>query len=264
MTILKAQDVSEEYTPVVSDLENLQVLEDHIKLSGDGVFHTVQWEGDLIGKPTTFIRLHFCNLKCTFCDSWYTWHKKTKEFYNEPKDLLVSQIHNAVRKAQEDKWVPEEKHVYNVCFTGGEPLIQQEKIEKFMREHPEYSVQIETNGTILPSEYLLQNAKFNCSPKLASSGNKESIAIKPVILGIINATVKPCFKFVCSSEEDIDEVLVKFSFLDRENIYIMPEGVTKEENTLVYEKIIGKIIREGLNTTPRLQNIAFDWAKRGV
>lgn len=151
-----------------------------------------------------------------------------------------------------------------MTFTGGEPLLQQKMIEQFMRLNPEYTVQIETNGTVLPSPYLLENAKFNCSPKLDNSGNPEHIAFKPTVLQIIARTKDVCFKFVCRTEEDIDEVLGKYPFIPRSAIFIMPEGVRKEENTAVYEVIINKIIKEGVSTTPRLQNIAFDGAKRGV
>lgn len=42
----------------------------------------------------------------------------------------------------------------------------------------------------------------------------------------------------------------------------MAEGVTKEENAAVYDVIIGRVIAEGLNTTPRFQNVIYDGAKR--
>lgn len=51
----------------------LRIRDDRIKLSGDGVFYTVQGEGLSTGLPAVFMRLQFCNLMCTWC-----WGKGTK------------------------------------------------------------------------------------------------------------------------------------------------------------------------------------------
>ena len=140
-------------------------------------------------------------------------------------------------------------------------MLQQEKIVKFMLLYPEYNVSIETNGTILPNEFLLRKAKFNCSPKLLNSGNKglEKFLINKEVLSAIALTTDPCFKFVVNKIKDFKEIEEKFgSIVPKEQIYIMPEGVLIEENIKVYEKIMGKIIGGGYSTTPRIQNICFN------
>jgi len=257
---LKACDVKQEYEPTVVERRNVMPQKGHFVLSGDAVFHTVQGEGIDIGKPCTFIRLHFCNLACDWCDSWYTWKRDTKEFWSESKTIAIEELNMLITEAQADKCV---KHsCKRVVFTGGEPLIQQDQIIEWMKANKDYDVEIETNGTILPEKYLLANARFNCSPKLLSS--KNAARISEVALVAISRTNDPCFKFVCFSETDIEEVLSNYAFLPREQVYIMPEGVTKEENFENYKIIRDSIIKEGLNTTPRLQNIMFDGAQRGV
>lgn len=206
------------------------------------------------------------------CDSWYTWKNDEKEFYDEPTKISISSLSYLIEKAQRDKGVGETGLVRRVCFTGGEPLVQQKALAvwvNMLAEHmliEDWDIEIETNGTIMPSNVLLENCKFNCSPKLAMSGNcKKSAYRQDVIQAIVERSKEPCFKFVCSTPEDIDEVLKDFGdLIPREMLYIMPEGVTKEESTAVYEVIADKIIQEGLSTTPRLQNIMFDGAKRGV
>lgn len=260
--ILKASDVKDDYKPTKEELEKIRIKPDCFKLSGDGVFHTVQGEWNWIWQPTTFVRLQFCNLSCKFCDSYYTWLWSTKAFYSEPTDLPISELRLAVQKAQALWWL--EREVLNITFTGGEPLLQQDKIIEFMQQNPDYTVQIETNGTISPKEYLMKHAKFNCSPKLWNSGHPWSKMVKEKAIKDLIETKDICFKFVANTPEDIYDIFKYYPMIPRHLIYIMPEGVTKEENTLVYERINDTILKEWLRTTPRLQNIMFDWAKRWV
>jgi 7-carboxy-7-deazaguanine synthase len=261
---LKASDVKQGYKPSPAEIKALKPLKGHFVLSGDGVFHTVQGEGVDLGKPCTFVRLHFCNLSCAWCDTWYTWKRDTKEFWTESATIPIKMLTGRIANTQVDAGV--RNFCHRVVFTGGEPLIQQAAIVEWMKLVPtklsELSVEIETNGTILPDKYLLENARFNCSPKLLSSKNDPRLSKDALIA--ISKSKRPCFKFVCSTEADIKEVLEKYDFLPREQVYIMPEGVTKEENYESYKKIRDLIIKEGLNTTPRLQNIMFDGAQRGV
>lgn len=233
----------------------------NFKLSGDSIFHTIQGEGNWAGKPCTFIRLHFCNLACSFCDTFYTWHPESEEYYTESSDIHIDQIKPAIIKAQQEKGLT--KTIKHVVFTGGEPLIQQQLIVQWMQNNPEWIVQIETNGTIMPAKYLLKYAKFNCSPKLQNAHNTAK-TIFPEILQAISRSTDPCFKFVCSSTSDIDEVLSQFSCLQRSDVWIMPEGVIFAENKQIIDVILDTVISSGINFTLRQQNILFDGAKRGV
>ena len=263
--VRKASDVKGEYKPTDEDRKNLAPLPGHFKLSGDGVFHTIQGEGNWIGRPCTFIRLHFCNLHCTWCDAFYTWDARTEMYYKEPTNCALDDLHGRIRQAQLEKGVKDDYHIWQLVFTGGEPMLQQKLIAEFKFKYPQYIIQIETNGTIMPLPVLTdKNVKYNCSPKLPSSGNKKSMAYKPQVLEALCDTFEPCFKFVFSTPEDIDEVLREYSFIPRHMIYMMPEGVTKEENQEKYFRCANRILEAGLSTTPRLQNIMFDWAKRGV
>lgn len=267
MKPLKASQVKGDYSPTVEDRKRLAMKKGFFKLSGDGVFHTVQGEGDSIGYPATFIRLHHCNLQCSWCDTWYTWHKGTEEFYKEPYDLTHEELEERIVAAQKDKGA--KRKVNKIVFTGGEPMIQQREIEEFLLAYPDYISEIETNGTIMPSLGIFKLAtegrvKFNCSPKLSNSHNNEN-AINQKVIEALGTLPDTLFKFVCKTNEDIDYIIEHFGEIgDLSQITVMPEGVTKEENAEVYEVIIDKIIAEGLRTSPRLQNICFDGAKRAV
>lgn len=43
--------------------EKLRMKPGHLKLSGDGIFYTIQGEGPTMGEPTSFLRLQICNLR---------------------------------------------------------------------------------------------------------------------------------------------------------------------------------------------------------
>lgn len=260
----KSSDVLGGYQPTPKERQDIAMRVNQFKLSGDAVFHTVQGEGNRIGIPTTFIRLQFCNLQCSFCDSWYTWRGDTPEYYREPSDCTVEGLLAKIFKAQEDKGLSEANGCASLTFTGGEPLVQQKMIEAFMHKYPEFVVQIETNGTIMPSDYLMERVFWNCSPKLGCSGNNVTRAFQRTVLEKISSSEnQPCFKFVVCEPEDIDEVLKVYNFIPKHQIYIMPEGVTKEESAATYQKINAKLLSTGLNTSPRIQNIMFG-AKRAA
>lgn len=59
--------------------------------------------------------------------------------------------------------------IYDVTFTGGEPLMHQRQIVRWIKDNPQYSIQIETNGTLPIMPELAAIARFNCSPKLQMS-----------------------------------------------------------------------------------------------
>lgn len=59
----------------------------------------------------------------------------------------------------------------------------------------------------MPMEHILKNAYINCSPKLANSDNDENTRVKPKVVEAIAGIENSCFKFVCATEADIEEVL---------------------------------------------------------
>lgn len=248
------------YEATENQMENLKLKDDFL-LSGDGVFHTIQGEGDMVGVPTTFVRLHLCNLNCSWCDTPYTWDREDPRFYEEPIHINGEQLRDLIHKAQEEKGL--EQYVNNIVFTGGEPLIQQKQIVKYIRENPNDFYQIETNGTIAPSDEMLELVsmgivKFNCSPKLSSAGMKIGRTLKPEVLNILDNIPTTIFKFVCSTEDDIKEIeSVYLPYISKKKIMIMPEGISEEANNKHLQQMIDIIIKKGFRITPRLQTTLF-------
>ncbi|MFP5221772.1 MAG: radical SAM protein [Acidobacteriota bacterium] len=94
------------------------------------IFHSIQGESSHAGRPCTFVRLSGCNLRCSWCDTSYSWEPGQSM---SRKDVL---------------WAVARHRCRLVEITGGEPLAQRETplLAKKFLEHG-YEVLVETNGT---------------------------------------------------------------------------------------------------------------------
>ena len=95
------------------------------------IFHSIQGESTYAGLPCTFVRLTGCPLRCTWCDSEYTFHGGTEITWH---DVLERVRGYGCRLVE---------------ITGGEPLHQWEAfslIEALCEDG--YTVLVETGGAI--------------------------------------------------------------------------------------------------------------------
>lgn len=95
------------------------------------MFYSIQGEGRRMGVPTTFVRATGCHLRCVWCDAAYAFHGGSKRSLDE---LMAEVARNPTRE---------------VCFTGGEPLLQKDAwdfLERLLVDG--YSVVLETSGNI--------------------------------------------------------------------------------------------------------------------
>lgn len=267
----KAYEFAHEHVdPKLVDYSKIKMHKDSIKLSGDGTFYTLQGEGPTIGLPCVFVRLHVCNLRCTWCDAWYTWNPNTKEYWTEPRDVGFDTLAQQIR----DTWGGEGFYVpKRVIWSGGEPLIQKNQIDAVMKElaksnDPDdlWVAEVETNGTLMPTNQQLMDFQFNCSPKLANSENQHFSMVKPKVLKALNEA-NTTFKFVCRDQSDLDEVFDKYvapGYISEHKITIMPEGITEAEITPHARALYEPCMKLGWRMTPRFQAIFADGARRGV
>jgi len=233
-----------------------------LKLSGDGIFFTIQGEGISTGQPAVFMRLHICNLACTYCDAYYTWQREVEEFWKESKDYDIPEI----ARLLEEAWTCENKTKKRLVLTGGEPTLQKNQITKLLPLLPDWKVEIETNGTIMPTPEMLKRLQFNCSPKLRNSGNPDSQRIRPNVLKALNE-VHTTFKFVVINNEDLDEIendFIKPFNLDINKVGIMPQGVSQEEINENMARVVDKCKQKGYRMFSRLHISIFGGAKRRV
>lgn len=239
-------------------------------LSGDSVFHTLQGEGSNVGTQATFIRLHYCNLACNFCDTPYTWNPKLPEYSNEPTEVDFLELADIILEAKKAKGLKSKfLNFGKLVFTGGEPLLQQASIGSFLSSPAgiNYSAEIETNGTIEPDELLSmlitsRRVMLNISPKLSNSGNP----LRPTN-SIKAYSPFSIYKFVVKDVSDLEEInkFVSDHYLDKEKVYIMPEGQNSEECSKTLNKeLVYTCLAEGYNITPRFQHDLFKGETRAV
>jgi len=96
------------------------------------IFTSIQGESTHAGRPCTFIRMSGCNLRCSYCDTKYS--------YDEGADLSVEDVYAKVDKAA----------IGLVEITGGEPLLQKGEVAGLTARLLDsgYTVLMETNGTL--------------------------------------------------------------------------------------------------------------------
>ena len=95
------------------------------------IYKSVQGESSFAGRPCIFVRLAGCNLRCSWCDSEYTF----KGGYKLIEDTVVTEI---------EKLAP----VRLIEFTGGEPMLQERELVPLMTRllAQGYELMIETSG----------------------------------------------------------------------------------------------------------------------
>lgn len=247
--------MAEEYVPTPLEVQQLKIKPDMLKVSGDGVFFSIQGEGRSLGLPSVFLRLHFCNLRCSWCDTKYTWDKNSPEFWQEAQDWSIEKTIAEITRFPARRLI----------VTGGEPLLQQRKIANLVQQIPGWDVEIETAGTIAPLPELQERVQFNVSPKLANSGNLKAARYKPQVLLTLNTLPLTTFKFVVHSPTDFEEidVIVEDAGLDQSKIIIMPEGSTHEEVREHGLMVVEDVKQRGWRLMPRF-HVELWGAKRGI
>jgi len=119
------------------------------------IFRSIQGESTHAGRPCTFVRLTGCPMRCTWCDSEYT--------FSGGEHVSIDEVIRQVR----------ELGCPLVEITGGEPLAQREAFELIGRLCQEsYEVLIETGGYV-STEDLDPRAKVILDVKCPASGEAE-------------------------------------------------------------------------------------------
>ena len=146
------------------------------------IYYSVQGESTHAGRPCIFIRLTYCNLRCTYCDTEYAFY--------EGKDMEISEIINEIQQ-----W-----DCNLVEVTGGEPLFQEECIDLLNDlVNSSYEIMLETGGSLsisdVPKE-VMKIVDFKCPTSGMVKKNSWSI--------VDDLQPHDEVKFVIGNREDFD------------------------------------------------------------
>jgi len=95
------------------------------------IYRSIQGESSYVGLPCVFVRLTGCNLRCSWCDSEYT--------FTGGRKMSLENVEAEVRRLAPSGLVE---------ITGGEPLLQEREVVPLMERLLAlgYTVLLETSG----------------------------------------------------------------------------------------------------------------------
>ena len=214
------------------------------------IFQSIQGEGNYSGVNALFVRFQLCNLRCTWCDTKYTWTANSGEFRQYAKQELIEKI--------------ESYNVNHVIFTGGEPSFY--RLDQ-LASNTNIKYHVETNGSIIPTFpinkrlndgtvvnrdamdiNIIKHFNWVVSPKLKHS--KQNIDIES--LKYWNDKPFAIFKFVIKESADIDELefICVQARIAKKNVYLGLEGNTPDSQ--LRPQLVEEIIARGFHFSPRL------------
>jgi 7-carboxy-7-deazaguanine synthase len=201
------------------------------------LFRSVQGETSLTGLPTSFIRLAACNLRCTWCDTAYSFGRGTP--YSLAKILDTVESFGCPY----------------VCVTGGEPLLQKSVLS--LMHHlcdRRYKVSLETGGS-LPTANVDPRVKVILDVKCPGSG----MADKNFWPNLKTLRNHDEVKFVITDRADYDysrQVIEQHALTDRVNeILFSPVFGTLDPKQLVHW-----ILEDRLPVRLNMQVHKFIWS----
>ena len=146
------------------------------------IFYSIQGESSYAGLPTVFIRTTGCHLRCTYCDTKYS--------YFEGEMMSLEKILQVVKGYGAEY----------ICITGGEPLLQKD-IHSLIHILCDsgYKVSLETSGAKSIKD-VDSRVKTILDVKTPDSGAPDSFMMENMEF----TNEKTEFKFVICSEKDFD------------------------------------------------------------
>jgi len=149
------------------------------------IYKSLQGESTHAGLPCVFVRLTGCNLRCSWCDSEYTFSGGRKM----TSDEVLTEV---------ERLSP---NVGLVEITGGEPMLQERELIPLMRQLLEYKyrVLLETSGE-RPLERVPADVIKIVDVKCPHSGEADTFLDD----NLATLTVRDEVKFVLSDRTDYE------------------------------------------------------------
>ncbi len=206
------------------------------------IYYSVQGESTHAGRPCIFIRLTYCNLRCSYCDTEYAFY--------DGKDMEITYIMSEIKR-----W-----DCNLVEVTGGEPLFQDECID-LLNElvNSNYEVMLETGGSLSISDVpkkVVKIVDFKCP----SSG-----MVKKNLWSIVDdLQAHDEVKFVIGNREDFDWAKDRITEYSMDKICTLLFSPTFGE--IDPQQIVEWILAENLPVRMQLQMHKMIWSpeEKGV
>ncbi|MBU8905242.1 7-carboxy-7-deazaguanine synthase QueE [Desertibacillus haloalkaliphilus] len=221
------------------------------------IFETVEGEGSMAGFPTVFVRVFHCNLRCTWCDTPYSYAPAKPAFEATIREI-VERIKGYASK--------------RICFTGGEPLIHKEKSAALLKAMADIDdivdIHVETNGAIdlepfekMREEYeqLRSKVRFVIDYKLPDSGENERM----IHSNFEQLSSKDEIKFVIASDDDFEKTVeVVNTYHNKGQVLVSPVWETMPPAELV-KKVLDHQLAD-VKVSLQLHKVIWDPDARGV
>ena len=207
------------------------------------IYHSIQGESTWAGEPCVFVRLTFCDLRCSYCDTEYAFYEGTKRTLKEIVDAVAAFQCPLVK------------------ITGGEPLLQKNVLPLMaMLADASHTVLVETSGA---HDISAVDPRVHRIMDLKTPGSGESARNR--FSNIEHLTQRDEVKFVIGSREDYE--------WSREEV--RRHALAKRCRTVLFSPIFGRIdpreivewiLADKLPVRFQLQMHKFIWTptQRGV
>ena len=198
------------------------------------IFYSIQGEGRWTGLPNIFVRVTGCNLRCSYCDTKYS--------YDNGKEMSIDEIVNDISNYP----------CKYVCITGGEPLLQhetQELIDTFLKRN--YKISLETNGSINIEKIVNRKSlMISLDVKCPSSNMHEKMYLE----NIYQLRKDDQLKIIIQSKEDYNyakKIIKKYEPIC--HVFFQPVWDSNTKNLAIW------ILKDGLNVKLGLQIHKIIW-----
>ena len=207
------------------------------KLRITEIFHSLQGEARTVGRPTVFVRLTGCPLRCVYCDTAYAFTGGMLFSIDEILTTVAS-------------WQPR-----YVCVTGGEPLAQQGCWPLLAALcDAGYAVSLETSGAIDVSDVDVRVSKV-LDLKTPASGELP----RNLYSNLQHLLPQDQIKFVICDEQDYawaKSKLAEYDLADRVSDVLF----SPSHETLKPEVLAEWVLRDRLPVRLQIQLHKYLWA----
>jgi 7-carboxy-7-deazaguanine synthase len=199
------------------------------------IFFSLQGEASRAGLPTVFVRLTGCPLRCTWCDTTYSFTG------GEPASIASVLAEVARYPARQ------------VCVTGGEPLAQKECLPLLAALcDAGYDVSLETSGAL---DIGAVDPRVSCIMDLKAPDSGESAKNRWENLAHLDARDE--IKIVIASRADYE--WARAALTERRLAAICPVLLSPAAGLVEPAALAGWILEDGLNVRFQLQLHKLLW-----